>query len=161
MALDAGVVDIAGGYDATQPLQIGRHRIHDFHAKRRWLSVPEILAFSSNIGAAKMAYELGTERQRAYFARFGLLDRFPIQLPEVGQPQAPSPWRPINTVTAAYGHGIAVSPLQTVDAVAAAICAGPRPRAHLVEDVVPPVSGASRLGHDRSQAALADVADRD
>jgi cell division protein FtsI (penicillin-binding protein 3) len=140
MALDAGVVDIADGYDATQPLQIGRHLIHDFHAKRRWLSVPEILAFSSNIGAAKMAYELGTERQRAYFARFGLLDRFPIQLPEVGQPQAPSPWRPINTVTAAYGHGIAVSPLQTADAVAAAICAGPRPRAHLVEEVLPPAA---------------------
>jgi cell division protein FtsI (penicillin-binding protein 3) len=133
MALDAGVVDIAGGYDATEPLQIGRHRIHDFHAKRRWLSVPEILAFSSNI---------------AYFARFGLLDRFPIQLPEVGQPQAPSPWRPINTVTAAYGHGIAVSPLQTVDAVAAAICAGSRPRAHVVDDVAPlpaapPVSAAT------------------
>jgi cell division protein FtsI (penicillin-binding protein 3) len=142
MALDAGVVDIAGGYDATQPLQIGRHRIHDFHAKRRWLSVPEILAFSSNIGAAKMAYDLGTERQRAYFARFGLLDRFPIRLPEVGQPQAPSPWRPINTVTAAYGHGIAVSPLQTADAVAAAICAGARPRAHVVEEVVPSIAAS-------------------
>jgi cell division protein FtsI (penicillin-binding protein 3) len=140
MALDAGVVDIAGGYDATQPLQIGRHRIHDFHAKRRWLSVPEILAFSSNIGAAKMAYELGTERQRAYFGRFGLLERFPIPLPEVGVPQTPSPWRPINTVTAAYGHGIAVSPLQTIDAVAAALCAGPRPRAHLVRDVAAPVA---------------------
>jgi cell division protein FtsI (penicillin-binding protein 3) len=140
MALDAGVVDIAGGYDASQPLQIGRYRIDDFHAKRRWLSVPEILAFSSNIGAAKMAYELGTERQRAYFGRFGLLERFPISLPEVGAPQAPSPWRPINTVTAAYGHGIAVSPLQTVDAVAAAICAGSRPRAHLVRDLAAPVA---------------------
>ena len=160
MALDAGVVDIAGGYDATQPLQIGRHRIHDFHAKRRWLSVPEILAFSSNIGAAKMAYELGTERQRAYFARFGLLDRFPIQLPEVGQPQAPSPWRPINTVTAAYGHGIAVSPRRRWTRLP--------PRSAPDHDLVPiwwktsaPGSGASRLGHDCSQAALADVADRD
>ena len=70
MALDAGVVDINGGFDATEPFQLGRHRIRDFHAKRRWLSVPEILAYSSNIGAAKMAYELGSERQRAYFARF-------------------------------------------------------------------------------------------
>ena len=87
MALDAGVVDIDGGYDATQPLQIGRHRIHDFHAKRRWLSVPEVIAFSSNIGAAKMAHELGAERQLAYFARFGLLERHPIRLPEVEHPQ--------------------------------------------------------------------------
>jgi cell division protein FtsI (penicillin-binding protein 3) len=49
-------------------------------------------------------------------------------------------------VTAAYGHGIAVSPLQVVDAVAAAVCAGPRPRARLVQDIapalaLPPVSG--------------------
>jgi cell division protein FtsI (penicillin-binding protein 3) len=137
MALDAGVVDIDRGYDATEPLRIGRHQIQDFHAKRRWLSVPEILAFSSNIGAAKMAYELGGERQRAYFQRLGLLDRFPIPLPEVGTPQVPSPWRPINTVTAAYGHGIAVSPLQVVDAVAAVVCPAPRPRAHLVGGTAP------------------------
>jgi cell division protein FtsI (penicillin-binding protein 3) len=148
MALDAGVVDIDGGYDASEPLQLGRHRIRDFHAKRRWLSVPEILAFSSNIGAAKMAHELGSERQRAYFARLGLLDRFPIALPEVGEPQTPSPWRPINTVTAAYGHGIAVSPLQTADAVAAALCAEPRQRAHLVAGAAlapapPPLSAAT------------------
>lgn len=141
MALDAGVADIGGGYDASQPLQIGRHRIRDFHAKRRWLSVPEILAFSSNIGAAKMASELGAERQLAYFTRLGLLDRHPISLPEVGDPQVPSPWRPINTVTAAYGHGIAVSPLQVVDAVAAAICAAPPRRAHLVQGSVPVAGG--------------------
>ena len=137
MALDAGVADMDGGYDATQPLQIGRHRISDFHAKRRWLSVPEIMAFSSNIGAAKMATELGAERQLAYFARFGLLKRHPIALPEVSDPQVPSPWRPINTVTAAYGHGIAVSPLQVVDAAAATICAAPPQRAHLVQASAP------------------------
>jgi cell division protein FtsI (penicillin-binding protein 3) len=137
MALDAGVADMNGGYDATQPLQIGRHRISDFHAKRRWLSVPEIMAFSSNIGAAKMATELGAERQLAYFTRFGLLERHPIALPEVSDPQVPSPWRPINTVTAAYGHGIAVSPLQVVDAAAATICAAPPQRAHLVQASAP------------------------
>jgi cell division protein FtsI (penicillin-binding protein 3) len=140
MALDAGVVDIDGGFDASEPFRVGHQLIHDFHGKRRWLSVPEILAFSSNIGAAKMATALGGERQQAYFGRLGLLDRFPMVLPEVGEPQVPSPWRPINTATAAYGHGIAVSPLQTADAVAAALCAGPRPRAHLVEDAAPAIA---------------------
>ncbi len=162
MALDAGAADIEGQLDATQPLQLGRHSIGDFHAKRRWLSVPEVIAFSSNIGAARMAQALGTEGQHAYFERFGLLDRHPIHLPEVGQPQQPVPWRPINTVTAAYGHGLAVSPLQVADAVAATVCAAPRPRAHLVAEEVPelwsqmPVSAATA-----AQAALADVAHRD
>jgi cell division protein FtsI (penicillin-binding protein 3) len=139
MALDAGAADIAGRFDATTPLQFGRYRISDFHAKRRWLSVPEVIAFSSNIGAAKMAQALGGEGQLAYFERFGLLDRHPIRLPEVGLPQRPSTWRPINTVTAAYGHGLAVSPLQVADGVAAAICSAPRPRAHLVAEELPAV----------------------
>jgi cell division protein FtsI (penicillin-binding protein 3) len=138
MALDAGVVDINGGYDAAQPLAFGRHRINDFHAHRRWLSVPEVIAFSSNIGAAKMATALGVEGQRAYLDRFGLLGRHPIRLPEVEDPQSPSPWRPINTVTAAYGHGIAVSPLQTADAFAQVLCSALRPVAHLVAEELPP-----------------------
>lgn len=137
MALDAGAVQMTDGYDARAPLEIGRHRIHDYHAHRRWLSVPEIVAFSSNIGAAWMAETLGTKGQLAYFERFGLLDPHPIGLPEVGYPIVPSPWRPINTVTAAYGHGIAVSPLQMADAVAGSICALPSPSAHVVAEAVP------------------------
>jgi len=140
MALDAGVIRMDGGYDATEPLAFGRFQIHDFHAHRRWLSVPEVIAFSSNIGAAKMATELGIEGQRAYLERFGLLSRHPIRLPEVGDPQSPSPWRPINTVTAAYGHGIAVSPLQTADAFARVLCSAPRPPAHLVAEDLPPAA---------------------
>jgi cell division protein FtsI (penicillin-binding protein 3) len=141
MALDAGVIDIDDGYDASAPLAIGRYRINDFHAHRRWLSVPEVIAFSSNIGAAKMATALGVEGQRAYLERFGLLSRHPIRLPEVEDPQSPSPWRPINTVTAAYGHGIAVSPLQTADAFARVLCSAPRPPAHLVPEDLPPPAG--------------------
>jgi cell division protein FtsI (penicillin-binding protein 3) len=140
MALDAGVIRMDGNYDATEPLGFGRFQIHDFHAHRRWLSVPEVIAFSSNIGAAKMATELGVEGQRAYLERFGLLGRHPIRLPEVGDPQSPSPWRPINTVTAAYGHGIAVSPLQTADAFARVLCSAPRPPAHLVAEDLPPAA---------------------
>ena len=139
MALDAGVVDMTTSLDASAPLHFGRFRIGDYHAKQRWLSVPEVIAFSSNIGAARMAMALGTEGQLDYFRRFGLLDRPPIRLPEVALPQIPARWRPINTVTAAYGHGLAISPLQMADGVAAIVCAAPRPRAHLVAEGVPPV----------------------
>jgi cell division protein FtsI (penicillin-binding protein 3) len=139
MSLDAGVVDLSTSLDASAPLQFGRFRIGDDHARRRWLSVPEVIAFSSNIGAARMAMALGTEGQLDYFRRFGLLDRHPIRLPEVALPQVPARWRPINTVTAAYGHGLAISPLQMADAVSGIVCTAPRPRAHLVAEGVPPV----------------------
>ncbi|MEZ5930683.1 MAG: penicillin-binding protein 2 [Alphaproteobacteria bacterium] len=134
MALDSGAVRITDQFDAAKPLKMNRYRIGDFHAKKRRLSMPEVIAFSSNIGAAKMALATGTETQQAYFRRFGLLDRHPIQLAEVSTPQRPSVWREINTVTASYGHGIAVSPLQAIDAVAAAVCGGPRRPAYLVQE---------------------------
>ncbi len=119
MALDTGVVVLSGGYDATNPIKVSRFTIRDYHAKRRWLSVPEIFMYSSNIGAAKMAIDVGGETQQTYLRRLGLMTPSPIELPEVGAPQLPKVWRPVNTMTISYGHGIAVSPLQLTSAVAA------------------------------------------
>jgi cell division protein FtsI (penicillin-binding protein 3) len=45
-------------------------------------------------------------------------------LPEVGAPLIPSPWREINTMTIAFGHGISVSPMQVATATAAVIGGG-------------------------------------
>jgi cell division protein FtsI (penicillin-binding protein 3) len=118
-ALDSGVVALNGGYDATKPIKIARHVIRDYHAKGRWLSVPEIFMYSSNIGAAKMAMDFGTETQRKYLSQLGLLAPSPLELPEVGAPITPDIWRPVNTMTIAFGHGIAVSPMQMASAVAA------------------------------------------
>ncbi|PIW25847.1 MAG: penicillin-binding protein, partial [Rhodospirillales bacterium CG15_BIG_FIL_POST_REV_8_21_14_020_66_15] len=78
MALDSGVVPISGGYDASKPLRIARFTITDYHAKNRWLSVPEILIHSSNIGAAKMALDVGTKAQQTYLGRLGLLRPSPV-----------------------------------------------------------------------------------
>ncbi len=124
MALDSGTVTLRGGYDASKPIHVARFTITDYHAKNRWLSVPEILVHSSNIGAAKMALDVGGKGQRKYLGRFGLLGKAGIELPEVGSPLSPSPWREINTMTIAYGHGIAVSPLQMTNAVAAVVNGG-------------------------------------
>jgi cell division protein FtsI (penicillin-binding protein 3) len=118
MALDSGAVRMSGGFDASKPIRVARFRISDYHGKNRWLSVPEIFMYSSNIGAAKMALALGTRGQRDYLGRLGLLTPASVEVPEVGAPLVPSPWREINTMTIAYGHGIAVSPVQLTEAVA-------------------------------------------
>ena len=126
MALDGGTVTLEDGYDASTPIRVARFTIADFHARNRWLSVPEILFYSSNIGAAKMALDVGTKAQRDYLDRLGLLHPPAIELPEVGSPLTPAPWRQINTMTIAYGHGIAVSPLQVTAAVATIVNGGIR-----------------------------------
>lgn len=124
LALDSGLVSLTDHFDATKPIRIGGFSIRDYHAKNRWLSVPEIFMYSSNIGSAKMAEEVGSEAQKAFFSRLGMLRPVSVELPEVGQPLAPSPWRPINTMTIAYGHGLAVSPLHLVSGVAAMVNGG-------------------------------------
>ena len=124
MALDSGVTTLGGGYDASKPLRVARYTIRDYHAENRWLSVPEILVHSSNIGAAQMALDVGGPAQRRYLGRLGLLSRAAVELPESGTPLTPKPWRDINTMTVGFGHGIAVSPLQLASAVAAVVNGG-------------------------------------
>lgn len=124
MALDSGRVRLTDTYDTTKPLRVARFTIRDHHPEDRWLSVPEILIHSSNIGSARMAAELGTDMQRDFLRKLGLLEPTSIELPEVGAPLYPQRWREINTMTISYGHGIAVTPLQQAAAVAALVNGG-------------------------------------
>jgi len=118
-ALETGVATLADSFDARNPIRVARFVINDYKPRHKWLTVPEIFVYSSNIGAAKMALEIGTARLQDFFGRIGLLTNAEIELPEIGEPMQPSPWREINTMTASYGHGIAVSPLHLARAVAA------------------------------------------
>jgi cell division protein FtsI (penicillin-binding protein 3) len=126
IGLDTKTVTMQGGYDATNPIKIGGFTINDYHGKHRYLTVPEIYAYSSNIGSAKMADAFGTEAQQTYLRRFGMLDKSPIELPEVGEPMYPSikNWRRINTMTVAYGHGIAVNAAQLIAGISAVVNGG-------------------------------------
>jgi cell division protein FtsI (penicillin-binding protein 3) len=124
MALDAGVVTLADGYDTAKPIRIGGFTITDFKPKNRWLSVPEIFMYSSNIGSARMAEQAGTALQQEYMARLGMLQPVKLELPELARPIYPADWKPINTLTVAYGHGIAVTPLHLLNGVAAVIDGG-------------------------------------
>jgi cell division protein FtsI (penicillin-binding protein 3) len=121
LALDSGRVAMHDSFDATEPLRIKGAVIRDDHAKRRWLTVPECFMYSSNICTAKMAFAAGgADAMGAFFKRLGFYDKPDIELPqpELGNPQVPKKWKDITTATASFGHGIAISPFQFVNAVA-------------------------------------------
>lgn len=111
-------------FDARKPIEIGGFKIRDYHAENRFLTIPEIFMVSSNVGAARMAEQIGTPALRQFFKDLGLLDRTPVEIQEVTHPLLPKPWREISTMTASYGHGIAVTPLQTLSAVSSIINGG-------------------------------------
>jgi cell division protein FtsI (penicillin-binding protein 3) len=127
MALDSGKVSLLDRFDATGKLQIGRFRIGDDHAKNRWLSVPEIFKYSSNIGTARMAFAAGGAAPlEQFFRKIGLYGPSEIELAEVARPRVPKRWADVTVATTAFGHGIAVTPLQFVDAVSGLIGDGTR-----------------------------------
>ena len=124
MALDSGAVRMSDTIDAAHAIHVGRFTIDDFHAKHRVLTVPEVFIFSSNVGAARMALSVGKERQQEYLRRFGLLTRLNTDLPEVAKPLVPAKWTDLTSMTVAFGHGLAVTPLQTAVADAALMNGG-------------------------------------
>ncbi|MCR6632626.1 MAG: penicillin-binding protein 2 [Magnetospirillum sp.] len=124
LAFDSGKFNINSTVDCTKPLVFAGHTIHDDHALNRWASVAEVLVHSSNIGSARMALDVGTEVQRAFMAKLGMLQAPSIELPEVGGPLVPNPWREINTVTISFGHGLSITPLQMVQGVSALVNGG-------------------------------------
>lgn len=124
MALDYGTVKLNNGYDASRPIQISRFTIKDDHPKNRWLSVPEIFMYSSNIGSAKMAVDVGPERQREFMQRMGMLNKPALELPEIGAPLVPRQWKTVETMTISFGHGLSVTPLQLATATSAIINGG-------------------------------------
>ena len=95
--------------------------IHDTHVSK-WLTVPQILSISSNIGAAKIALGLGEPRLYEGLRRFGFGDTtgvpFPGEAMGVLRPRG-RPWVQVETAVAAYGQGISVTTLQLAMATAA------------------------------------------
>jgi len=120
MAIEQGTARLNSSFDASKPLKWGRYTINDYRGKGRWLTLPEVIAYSSNLGAARMAQMVGPERHRAFLVKLGLDHRLPIELPEVSPPRMPSSrnWSELSTLTIAFGHGIALSPLQVASTVA-------------------------------------------
>lgn len=130
--LETHNVGMNASFDAREPIKRGRFTINDYHAEDRILTIPEVFMYSSNIGAAMMGQAVGTDRMKDFYDDLGLTEKMNLEIPEVGKPLVPHPWREINTLTASYGHGIATTPLQMTAAVASIVNGGYLVAPHLV-----------------------------
>lgn len=101
-----------------------------------WLTASEILAYSSNIGAAKIAFEMGAEKWREHLLNFGFGQRTGIDLP--GESRGivqPLPWRPHLLSNVSFGHGITATPLQIAAAYAAIANGGVLRKPYIVKTI--------------------------
>ncbi len=123
MAFEGGKASPESIVDVTEPIVEGSRTIRDPHPAGRPLTVAEVFTHSSNVGAALLALDTGSERQKDFLGKLGLLTPMATEAGAVAAPQVPANWTRIEQITVAYGHGIAVAPLQFA-AVAAALVNG-------------------------------------
>ncbi|HCB35143.1 MAG TPA: hypothetical protein DEP25_00700 [Candidatus Taylorbacteria bacterium] len=120
--LDTGIVTATSTYYDAGFLTLNNKTISNFDGKGRGrISIQEALNQSLNTGAATVALQLGKDRFKEYFKNLGFGEETGIDLPGeaaglVGNLES---GRDIELATASYGQGIALTPIQTVRALAA------------------------------------------
>ena len=115
---------------------IGRHTIHDTKAYG-WLSLQQIVKYSSNIGAVKVVEKVGPETLYEHLQGFGFGRRTGIDCPgeSVGTLSNFKHWTAVDTGAIAFGQGVSVTGLQLISAVAALANNGMMMRPYIVQAV--------------------------
>lgn len=132
-SLELGLTN-AGTMIDSSPLRINRFPIRDFHDYGARLSVTDVIVKSSNRGTARMALNIGAERQQAFMKSLGFFEASPVELTEApgARPLVPNRWPDITTATVSYGHGLSASPLHLATAYASILGGGTRVRPTLL-----------------------------
>jgi len=142
-SLELGLTNSGTIIDTSGPLRQGRFSIRDFDDYGDRLSVTDVIVKSSNIGTARIALEIGAERQQSFLKSLGLFESTPVELAEApgAHPLVPARWPDISTMTISYGHGISVSPLHLATAYASVLNGGTRVQPTLLAREGPVVPG--------------------
>ncbi len=119
--------------------EIGGNIIHDSR-EYGWLTLEQIIHFSSNIGAGKIGEKLGKEKFYQYITAFGFGERTGIDLPgEIsGLVRPPRRWFQMALRTISFGQGISLSPIQLITALGAIANGGRLMRPFMVKKIVDP-----------------------
>lgn len=144
-------------FDARGSLRVGRHKISDYHAENRIMTIPEVFMYSSNIGSALMGRAVGSDKLQKFYGDLGLLSPLDIEIAENARPLVPAVWREINTLTTSFGHGIAVTPVHLATAVAATVNGGYKVKPTLIYSGIetPPVQ--TRIMTEKTSQQIRDL----
>lgn len=121
-ALDAGVVkpdtkcDICAG-----PYKVDKYTIETWNKEYNPdETMTEVIVHSDNVGMSFVANQLGADKLYDYLDKFGIGRLTGIDLQGEGSPQLreKGSWNVVDLATAAFGQGVAVTPIQLVKALA-------------------------------------------
>lgn len=120
-------------------MRIGTFTIHDSHQHPpERMTLGDIVAQSSNIGAVQVAQRLGAARMATYLSKFGLGRATGIAFPgeSPGMMLPLYQWSDTSLATMAYGQGISVTPLQMISVYSTIANAGVWVQPRLVRGTV-------------------------
>jgi cell division protein FtsI (penicillin-binding protein 3) len=145
LASPGEIIDCQGG-----KIVLAGHTIHD-DKPHYILSLTDMVAESSDVGAIKLGLRLGEDRLYRYIRAFGIGSKTGVDLPgeERGLLQPPSRWSGISIGEMSIGQEAAVTPLQMVTMYSAIANGGILFEPHIVHDVflgshhdaLPPAAG--------------------
>jgi cell division protein FtsI (penicillin-binding protein 3) len=120
-AIDSGICSPSTiFYCENGEYRIGKNIIHDTKS-HGWLSLQQIVKYSSNIGSVKMAEKLGPRQLHEYLRAFGFGQRTRINCPgeTAGSLSHFKVWSAIDTGAISFGQGVSVSAIQLITAASA------------------------------------------
>ena len=92
------------------------------HEKFEWISLKKVVQVSSNVGAARLALDLGSDTYLKMLKQFGLGSKTGVGFPGEISGVLPTTTReiqPLRLATMAFGHGMVATPIQMIRAYAA------------------------------------------
>lgn len=103
--------------------KIGKHTISEAeaHEKFEWLTVEDILKFSSNIGTTKIAFDLTYPKLKTSLIKFGIGEKTGVEIPgeSKGIINKNEKISQISLSNISFGHGVAVTGLQLLNVYSA------------------------------------------
>ena len=110
MALQEELTNSGELFDLNQALDVDGSVIEDHEPAPGLAGLREIIAHSSNIGAARLALRLGGARQRSYLERLGLMSAPTLELARRQEPIAPGARSRRDVAGLGFGYGLATTP---------------------------------------------------
>jgi cell division protein FtsI/penicillin-binding protein 2 len=139
-ALDAGVVNAETVYNDTGFRDLNGYKVRNFDGKPRGpgTTMQTILDKSLNVGIVYLVEQLGTKGLQTYFKKFGIGLETGIDLPNEagGLTDNLDSNVLVDSATAGFGQGIAITPIQTIRALAALGNGGKLVSPHVVDSIV-------------------------
>ncbi|TMM21104.1 MAG: penicillin-binding protein 2 [Actinobacteria bacterium] len=139
-ALESGAVTPTERFAVPGTRRVEGYTIHDAEPHgRETMTLGDIIAHSSNVGASLVADRTGNRTMEETFARFGYGTPTGIGFPgEAAGLMPAAPWSDLTRATVSFGAGVAVTPLQMASVYATIANGGTWVQPRLVDATIGP-----------------------